>query len=98
MMSYPVVSLGDGTYKLLANLDLICFFSLFYQDSLVAEDLSQMGRDTIASLIAGIIQRNSLTSEVGCSVNTNLRIYAYTSPFLLSAQAQNQTSICGFRN
>jgi len=33
-------------------------------DSLVAEDLSQMGRDTIASLIAGIIQRNSLTSEL----------------------------------
>jgi len=31
---------------------------------LVAEDLSQMGRDTIASLIAGIIQRNSLTSEL----------------------------------
>jgi len=69
MLSYPVESHWVMVFILeltLINLGVISFFSL--KDSLVAEDLSQMGRDTIASLIAGIIQRNSLTSEVGCSV------------------------------
>ena len=31
---------------------------------MIAEDLSRMGRDTIAGLIAGIIQRNSISNEV----------------------------------